>query len=105
MSHYKSNLRDIEFNLFEVNRIQDHLESGEWAGLDRETMGDILTEIERLATEDYAASYQDQDRIPLELVDGEVKLPESVKASVRAFKKGGWDRLGVPEEMGGMPVP
>jgi hypothetical protein len=27
MSHYKSNLRDIEFNLFEVNRIQEY-----WAG-------------------------------------------------------------------------
>ena len=105
MSHYKSNLRDIEFNLFEVNRIQDYVGSGEWAGLDRETMGDILTELERLATEDYAASYEDQDRIPLELVDGEVELPESVKASVRAFKDGGWDRLGLPEEMGGMPVP
>ncbi len=105
MSHYKSNLRDIEFNLFEVNRVQDHVGSGDWEALDRETMGDILTEIERLAREDYAASYEDQDRIPLELVDGEVKLPESVKASVRAFKDGGWDRLGLPAEMDGMPVP
>ena len=105
MSHYRSNLRDIEFNLFEVNRVQDHVGSGDWEGLDRETMGDILTEIERLAREDYAASYEDQDRIPLELVDGEVELPESVKASVRAFKEGGWDRLGLPAEMDGMPVP
>jgi alkylation response protein AidB-like acyl-CoA dehydrogenase len=105
MSHYKSNLRDIEFNLFEVNRIQDYLGKGKWTGIDRETAGDILTEIERLAREDFAASYQDQDRIPLELVDGEVTVPESVKASVRAFKEGGWDRLGLPEEMGGMEVP
>jgi alkylation response protein AidB-like acyl-CoA dehydrogenase len=105
MSHYKSNLRDIEFNLFEVNRIQDYLGKGKWTGIDRETAGDILTEIERLAREEFAASYQDQDRIPLELVDGEVTVPESVKASVRAFKEGGWDRLGLPEEMGGMEVP
>ena len=105
MSHYKSNLRDIEFNLFEVNRIQDYTLNGEWEGLDIETMGDILSEIRRLATEDYANSYVDQDRIPLELVDGEITLPDSVKASVRAFKDGGWDRLGLPEEMGGMPAP
>ena len=105
MSHYKSNLRDIEFNLFEVNRIQDHTLKGEWAGLDIETMGDILSEVQRLATEEYASSYADQDRIPLELVDGEITLPDSVKASVRAFKDGGWDRLGLPEEMGGMPAP
>lgn len=105
MSHYKSNLRDIEFNLYEVLEIQDHLGSGEWADLDRETVDDILTEIERIATEDYAASYADQDRIPLTLVDGEVTIPDSVKKSVRAFKDGGWNRLGLAAEMGGTPAP
>ena len=104
MSHYKSNLRDIEFNLFEVNRIQDHGHHT-WEGLDRETMTDILREVERLASEDYAASYEDQDRIPLELVDGEVVLPDSVKASVAAFNDGDWGRFGLPEAMGGMEVP
>ncbi|MCH8970757.1 MAG: acyl-CoA dehydrogenase [Acidobacteria bacterium] len=105
MSHYKSNLRDIEFNLYEVLEIQDHLGSGEWADLDRETVDDILTEIERIATEDYAASYADQDRIPLELIDGEVTIPDSVKKSVSAFKDGGWNRLGLAAEMGGTPAP
>ena len=105
MSHYKSNLRDIEFNLYEVLEIQNHLGSGEWADLDRETVDDILTEIERIATEDFAASYADQDRIPLELIDGEVTIPDSVKKSVSAFKDGGWNRLGLAEEMGGTPAP
>ena len=106
MSHYKSNLRDIEFNLFEVNRIQDYLGSGEWPDLDRETAGDILREIERIATEELAASYVDQDRIPLQVDDaGEVHLPESVLAGVRAFRAGGWQRLGLPAELGGMPAP
>lgn len=105
MTHYKSNLRDIQFNLFEVSRIQDYLGKGDWSDLDRTTVEDLLTEVERLATEDFAASYEDQDRIPLELVDGKVELPESVKASVRAFKEGGWSRLGLPEELGGMPAP
>jgi len=105
VSHYKSNLRDIEFNLYEVLEIQDHLGSGEWADLDRETVDDILTEIERIATEDFAASYADQDRIPLELIDGEVTIPDSVKKSVSAFKDGGWNRLGLAAEMGGTPAP
>lgn len=105
MSHYKSNLRDIEFNLYEVLEIQNHLGSGEWADLDRETVDDILTEIERIATEDFAASYADQDRIPLELIDGEVTIPDSVKKSVSAFKDGGWNRLGLAAEMGGTPAP
>jgi len=105
VSHYKSNLRDAEFNLFEVNKIQDHLGQGEWTDLDRETVDAILIEIERIAGEDFAASYVDQDRIPLELVDGEVKLPESVKKSVKVFKDGGWDKFGIPEELGGTPAP
>ncbi len=106
MSHYKSNLRDLEFNLFEVNRIQDYLGTGEWSDLDRETAEDILREIERIAREVFAGSYVDQDRIPLEIdEDGEVHLPDSVKAGVRVFREGGWPRLGLPAELGGMPVP
>jgi len=105
-SHYRSNLRDLEFNLFEVNRIQEYLGTGPWPDLDEATARDILIEIERLAREDFAASYVDQDRIPLVLEeDGEVHLPESVKAGVRAFKDGGWDRLAAPAEVGGSPVP
>ncbi len=105
MSHYKANLRDIEFNLFEVNRIQDYIGSGEWSEIDEPTARDILVEIERLAREDFAASYADQDRIPLELKDGEVHLPDSVMAGVHAFREGGWDRLGAPTELGGMSAP
>ena len=37
MSHYKSNLRDIEFNLFEVFGAQDRLGHGPFADLDVET--------------------------------------------------------------------
>lgn len=105
MSHYKSNLRDIEFNLFEVNRIQDYLGTGEWAQMDETTARDVLIEIERIAREVYAESYVDQDRIPLELVDGEIVIPDSVKAGVKVFKDGGWDRLGLPAGLGGLPAP
>ena len=105
MSHYRSNLRDLEFNLFEVLRIQDYLGTGDWPDLDADTVRDVLLEIDRLAREDFAASYVDLDRIPLELRDGIVVLPESVKAGVQAYKEGGWDRFGAPSGLGGMPVP
>ncbi|MGD2101832.1 MAG: acyl-CoA dehydrogenase N-terminal domain-containing protein, partial [Acidimicrobiia bacterium] len=36
MSHYKSNLRDIEFNLFEFSRIHEY--AGQWSELDRDTI-------------------------------------------------------------------
>jgi alkylation response protein AidB-like acyl-CoA dehydrogenase len=103
MSHYRSNLRDIEFNLFEVYNVQDRLD--QYPGLDQDTVRDILREVERLAREEFAASFVEADRTPLELVDGEVKLPESLKASIHALADQGWDRLGLVEEMGGMEVP
>ena len=105
MGHYRSNLRDIEFNLFEVLDIGAHLESGPFVSADPALVMDILREMERLATEEWADSFVDSDRIPVELVDGEVPLPQSLKASMQALWDGGWDRLGLPENMGGIVVP
>ena len=64
MSHYKSNLRDIEFNLFEVLGRDEILGSGPFAEVDGETARSILAEVDRLAREDLAASYEDSDRNP-----------------------------------------
>ena len=56
MSHYKSNLRDIEFNLFEVLGRDEVLGTGPFAEVDGETAREVLAEVERLAREDLAAS-------------------------------------------------
>ena len=32
-------------------------------------------------------------------------LPEEFKKSVKAFIDGGWDKVGIDEELGGMPMP
>src|SRR5487761_1726742 len=55
MGHYKSNLRDIEFNLFEVLRRQDLLGSEPYPELDEETARGILDEVNRLASGPRAA--------------------------------------------------
>ncbi len=95
MTHYRSNLRDIEFNLFEVLGVDSYLGESPYDGADRGLAMDILREIDRLAREEWAASFVDADRTPVELVDGEVKLPDSLKASIAALREGGWDRLGL----------
>ena len=64
MSHYKSNLRDIQFNLFEVLRRQDLLGQPPYDELDEETVRGILGELERLATGPLAESFADGDRHP-----------------------------------------
>ena len=64
MSHYKHNLRDLEFTLFEVLGRDQVLGTGPFADVDGETARDMLAEVARLATEDLAASLLDSDRNP-----------------------------------------
>jgi hypothetical protein len=102
VSHYKSNLRDIEFNLFEVLRIQERLGNGPYAEMDEQTAREILREIERVASGPFAASFVEGDRTPLTLDEqGDVTLPDGIKASLDAFFDGEWYRLQLPEHLGG----
>jgi hypothetical protein len=57
MGHFKSNLRDIEFNLFEMLRRQDVLGRAPYPDVDEDTVRGILDEVNRLATGPVAASY------------------------------------------------
>jgi alkylation response protein AidB-like acyl-CoA dehydrogenase len=105
MGHYKSNLRDIFFNLFEVNDLAGVLGRAPWEDFDPATVRDILAELERLASEDMAASFGESDRNAPHLVDGSVTLPDGLKRSLDAFYDGGWDLLAVPKELGGLGAP
>ena len=53
MGHYKANVRDLEFNLFEVFGRQEILGKGIYADLDVEAAKDILGEVARLAAVSY----------------------------------------------------
>src|SRR5690606_7314013 len=91
VSHYRSSLRDIEFNLFEFLRIQERLGSGPYAEMDPDTAREILREVERLAEGPFAASFVEGDRTPLQIdEDGNVTLPEGIKASLDAYFEGEW---------------
>jgi alkylation response protein AidB-like acyl-CoA dehydrogenase len=107
MSHYKSNLRDIEFNLFEVLRRQDLLGRPPYPELDEETVRGILGELERLATGPLAESFADADRNPpvFDPATHSVRIPEPLRKSYRAFMDAEWYRLALPEELGGTGAP
>ena len=107
MSHYKSNLRDIEFNLFEVFGRQEILGTGPFTEVDEETARDMLAEVNRLATEPVAESFADADRNPpvFDPATGNVTMPESFKKSFRALTDAEWWRLSVPPELGGTVAP
>jgi hypothetical protein len=107
MSHYKSNLRDIEFNLFEVLRRQDLLGQPPYPDLDEATARGLLDELERLATGPLAESFADADRNPpvFDPATHTVRIPESLRKSYRAFMDAEWYRLSLPAELGGTGAP
>lgn len=107
MSHYKTNLRDIEFNLFEVLGRDEVLGTGPFAEIDGESAREILREVERLSREDLAASYEDSDRNPpvFDPATHTAPVPESFKKSYQAWMDSEFWRLQVFEEMGGTPAP
>src|SRR3984885_9553648 len=107
MSHYKSNLRDIEFNLFEVLGRGEILGTGSFAEVDSDTARDMLAEVNRLATGPLAESFADADRNPpvFDPATGSVTMPESFSRSFRALMDAEWWRLSVPPELGGTVVP
>jgi alkylation response protein AidB-like acyl-CoA dehydrogenase len=107
VTHYKSNIRDIEFNLFEVLGRDEVLGQGPFEAIDGETARSIIAEMDRLAREDLAASYEEGDRNPpvFDPETHEAPLPESFKKSYQAYVDAEYWRLQIPEEIGGTPGP
>jgi len=107
MSHYKANLRDIEFCLFDLLGAEKILGTSVFSELDRDTTMGMLDEMKRLTENDLAASFVDGDRIGTDFnkATGDVKLPESFKKSYKAYVDGEWWRIDAPVPLGGTKLP
>jgi alkylation response protein AidB-like acyl-CoA dehydrogenase len=107
MGHYLSNLRDIEFNLFEVLGRDKVLGTGPFTDTDVEMARDVLAQVDRLAREDLAESFEADDR-KTTVYDPEartVTVAEGMKKAYRTWMDAGFWSLGLPEEIGGQPAP
>ena len=107
MGHYIANVRDIEFNLFEVLKLDDVLASGGYGDLDLDTARTMLGEVARLAEGPVAESFAAADRNP-PVFDPDrhtINVPGELAKSVQAVKNAEWWRIGIAEEIGGVPAP
>jgi alkylation response protein AidB-like acyl-CoA dehydrogenase len=107
MGHYKSNVRDLEFNLFETLGLEKVLADEAFGDLDGESVREMLFEAARLAEGPVAESFADGDRHP-PTFDSDthvVSLPEPFKKSLNAWRDGEWFRVGLNEDVGGVPAP
>ncbi len=107
MSHYKSNLRDIQFNLFEVLGRDEVLGTSPYEDMDHETALAVLSEMDHLARTKLSASFVEADRNPpvFDPATHTVTLNEAFKKSYRALMESGAWQLELPAELGGQATP
>jgi alkylation response protein AidB-like acyl-CoA dehydrogenase len=107
MGHYRSNRRDIEFNLFELLERGKVLGQGAYEEMDADSARSVLDEVERLATEDLADAMVDADRHPpvYDPATRSVVMPDMFKKAQHAFMDSEMWRLDLPVELGGTAAP
>ncbi|MGH3541747.1 MAG: acyl-CoA dehydrogenase [Mycobacterium sp.] len=110
MGHYRSNVRDLEFNLFETLDLEQVLADPTdraFGDLDGDSVRQMLAEAARLAEGPVAESFADADRHPptFDPDTHVVSLPESFKKSLQVWQQGEWFRVGLDEHVGGVPAP
>jgi len=107
VSHYKANLEDIEFALFEVLGLDKTLDNPAFAGLDRGTVKEILGEVKRLAEGPLSDSFAAGDLNPpvFDPNTFSVKIGEETKAAFDTLMQAEWWRMEIPERLGGTPMP
>ncbi|CDO88322.1 butyryl-CoA dehydrogenase [Mycobacterium triplex] len=107
MGHYIANVRDLEFNIFEVLEVGEVLGAGQYSELDADTVRTILSEAARLAEGPVAETFAFADRNP-PVFDPDthtISVAPELAKTVQAIKDAEWWRLGLAEEIGGMPAP
>jgi alkylation response protein AidB-like acyl-CoA dehydrogenase len=107
MGHYRANLRDIEFMLFEVLRRDQVLGASRYSEVDADTARSLLREVEHLATTTLADAFVAGDRTPpvFDPATHSVTMPQEFAKAFHAYLEGGWADLDLPTELGGTPIP
>lgn len=105
--HYKSNLRDTFFNLFEFLDVgKTSLGQGPFSPMDEDTARASLKNLDQLAVHEIAPSFAAADReVPQIDGQGNVTLPEVLKRAIAGWYDGDWHRMSLPEHMGGFGAP
>jgi alkylation response protein AidB-like acyl-CoA dehydrogenase len=105
--HYKPNLRDTFFNLFEVLEIQSSvLGKAPFDSMDEATARASLEGLLEVMLATWAPGFVPGDREGATFDGkGNVKLPASYIKALDAYYKGGWNKLELPEHLGGFGAP
>lgn len=101
MGYYKADIRDIEFNLTELLKVQDHSKYG----FGEQDVKGIVAEYNKFVENEIFPTREPSDAQGVKHVNGKVQVPESLKGVQKSFYENGWFALGMPDSIGGTPVP
>jgi alkylation response protein AidB-like acyl-CoA dehydrogenase len=105
--HYRPNLRDIYFQLFEVLEIQKGvLGKAPFETMDEGTARAALDGFLEVLQATWTTAFVPGDREGV-VFDGmgNVKLPAAYHKALDAYYQGGWNKLDLPEALGGFGAP
>ncbi|MBQ7805958.1 acyl-CoA dehydrogenase [Rhodococcus sp. (in: high G+C Gram-positive bacteria)] len=107
MSHYRSNLRDIKFDLFDLLDRGSVYGSGLFDEFGVDAAHTVLDEAERYATNKLASTFADGDREPVtfDAADNSVRLPSAYRQSAADYLNSGWLDLELPQAMSEQAIP
>jgi hypothetical protein len=107
VDHFRPNLRDTFFQLFEVLEIQRGvLGHAPFAGMDEATARASIEGFLEVMQATWAPLFASGDREGARHApDGSVKLPAGFGRALDAFYDGGWNKLELPEHLGGYGAP
>ncbi|MFW7379811.1 MAG: acyl-CoA dehydrogenase [Oligoflexus sp.] len=100
MAKYKTDHRDIYFNLFDLLQVDQKS-----SDMSADELKGIIEEYDRYVANEIYTCRENGDQVGVKLNQGKVKVPQSFEKATRGFYENGWFALGLPEEFGGVPVP
>ncbi|WP_224249287.1 acyl-CoA dehydrogenase [Hyalangium gracile] len=105
-NHYKPNLRDLQFNLFEFLDIGNtSLGKGPFGDIDETAARQTLETLQQVCVNEVAPSFAESEHTPPVLENGNVTLPPLLKRAIAAYYDSGMPQLELPPHMGGLGAP
>jgi len=99
MAKFRTDLRDVYFNLF------DYLNVSDGTDFQDQDLKDIVEEFNKFVESEIWPTREAGDLEGVKLTSDGVKVPACFKPALEQYYQNGWFALGKPEDIGGMPAP
>ena len=100
----KFDVLDLEFQLFDVLRVQDAA-TGRFADYDRETIRGVLETAARIAEGEFLPHAAKSDANEPRFVNGRVEMIPEIGQALAAYRDAGFFGAAFDHELGGMQMP